>query len=177
MGSTSSTATRTRGRQPAVVALRPGEVLDNELFVVTVATFPVAVYRILERTGSVTRADEDTPRHRYAWPSANAFHAGAVPYHLDWVLAEGYGRFRDTAWWQALRAGVPRKQPEHRRHLRRVVGGLAQGSHPLILSAARSRTPLAAGSGPPRFDPAGDHGRADRVGRWSGSGCSDRVAA
>ncbi len=44
----------------------PVKVVDNELFVVTVATFPVAVYRILERADSVTRPDEDVPRHHYA---------------------------------------------------------------------------------------------------------------
>ena len=44
----------------------PHRVVDNELFAVTVATFPVAVYRILEIAGNITRADEDTRRHHYA---------------------------------------------------------------------------------------------------------------
>lgn len=44
----------------------PGRVLDNELFAVTVATFPVAVYRIFGLEASRTRADEDAQRHHYA---------------------------------------------------------------------------------------------------------------
>lgn len=44
----------------------PGRVVDNELFAVTVATFPVAVYRIFGLEASRTRADEDAQRHHYA---------------------------------------------------------------------------------------------------------------
>lgn len=44
----------------------PARVLDNELLAVTVATFPVAVYRITEHKDSMTRPDEDAPRHHYA---------------------------------------------------------------------------------------------------------------
>lgn len=41
-------------------------VVNNELFAVTVATFPVAVYRILKLQASETRPDEPTARHHYA---------------------------------------------------------------------------------------------------------------
>jgi hypothetical protein len=62
----------------------PAKVLDNELFVVTVATFPVAVYRILKRTDSVTRTDEDTPRHHYAGQLLARVHPGmSVTYRHD----------------------------------------------------------------------------------------------
>lgn len=62
----------------------PVKVVDNELFVVTVATFPVAVYRILERADSVTRADEDVPRHRYAGELlARVLPGMAVAYRQD----------------------------------------------------------------------------------------------
>lgn len=62
----------------------PAKVLDNELFVVTVASFPVAVYRILQRADSVTRADEDTPRHRYAGQLLARVHPGmSVTYPQD----------------------------------------------------------------------------------------------
>jgi hypothetical protein len=54
----------------------PHRVLDNELFAVTVATFPVAVYRILGIAGSITRADEDTPRHHYAGQLLARVHPG-----------------------------------------------------------------------------------------------------
>jgi hypothetical protein len=43
----------------------PARVLHNELFVVTVANFPVAVYRVEGHEESFTRADEDTPRQHY----------------------------------------------------------------------------------------------------------------
>jgi hypothetical protein len=43
----------------------PARVLHNELFVVTVANFPVAVYRVEARADSYTRPDEDTPRQHY----------------------------------------------------------------------------------------------------------------
>ncbi len=62
----------------------PVKVVDNELFVVTVATFPVAVYRILERADSVTRPDEDTPRHHYAGQLLARVRAGmTVDFHQD----------------------------------------------------------------------------------------------
>lgn len=54
----------------------PHRVVDNELFAVTVATFPVAVYRILSRVTSITRADEDTPRHHYAGQLLARVHPG-----------------------------------------------------------------------------------------------------
>jgi hypothetical protein len=44
----------------------PVRVLDNELFAVTVANFPVAVYRISGVEDSYTRSDEDSPRQHYA---------------------------------------------------------------------------------------------------------------
>lgn len=54
----------------------PAKVVDNELFVVTVATFPVAAYRILERADRVTRADEDVPRHHYSGQLLARVHPG-----------------------------------------------------------------------------------------------------
>jgi hypothetical protein len=59
-------------------------VVDNELFAVSVATFPVAVYRILGTAGSITRADEDTPRHHYAGQLLARVHPGMeVTYPQD----------------------------------------------------------------------------------------------
>ena len=43
----------------------PGRVLDNELLVVTVATFPVAVYRIVGKAKTIVRPDETTSRHAF----------------------------------------------------------------------------------------------------------------
>jgi hypothetical protein len=43
----------------------PARVLDNELFAVTVANFPVAVYRITGHKETYTRPDEDSPRQHY----------------------------------------------------------------------------------------------------------------
>ena len=40
----------------------PARVLDNELLVVT---YPVAVYRILDRADTIVRPDESTPRHGF----------------------------------------------------------------------------------------------------------------
>jgi len=64
-------------------------VVDNELLAVTLATFPVAVYRILSKERSYTRADEDSPRHRYAGELLARVHPGmtvvlrqATPGHL-----------------------------------------------------------------------------------------------
>jgi len=62
----------------------PSKVLDNELFVVTVATFPVALYRILGRADSITRNDEDTPRHHYDGQLLARVHPGmSVTYAQD----------------------------------------------------------------------------------------------
>lgn len=62
----------------------PHRVVDNELFAVTVATFPVAVYRILGTAGSITRADEDTPRHHYAGQLLARVHPGVeTTFHQD----------------------------------------------------------------------------------------------
>ncbi|WP_217615947.1 hypothetical protein [Cellulomonas sp. GbtcB1] len=44
----------------------PDKVVGNELFAVTVASFPVAVFRITEKVKTVTRDGEDRPRHLYA---------------------------------------------------------------------------------------------------------------
>lgn len=44
----------------------PARVLDNELLVVTVATFPVAVFRILDKTATIIRPDEATSRHAFS---------------------------------------------------------------------------------------------------------------
>jgi hypothetical protein len=44
----------------------PVRILDNELFAVTVSTIPVAVYQITGHAGTLTREDEDTPRHKYS---------------------------------------------------------------------------------------------------------------
>ncbi len=54
----------------------PQKVLDNELFVVTIATFPVAVYRILQRVDTVIRADEERPRHHYRGELLARVHPG-----------------------------------------------------------------------------------------------------
>jgi hypothetical protein len=43
----------------------PARVMDNVLFAVTLATFPVAVYRIVAHKEFYTRPDEDTPRQRF----------------------------------------------------------------------------------------------------------------
>lgn len=52
--------------------------VDNELFVVTVGTFPVAVYRVTGLQDSVTRADEDAERHHYAGTLLARVTAGMV---------------------------------------------------------------------------------------------------
>lgn len=44
----------------------PHRVVDNELLVVTVATFPVALFRILEHVDSIVRPDEPRPRHKFS---------------------------------------------------------------------------------------------------------------
>jgi hypothetical protein len=72
----------------------PARVLDNQLFVVTVATFPVAVYQITGYEASYTRPDEDQPRHHYAGtllarvtPGMVARLCEPMPGHL-WRLVE-----------------------------------------------------------------------------------------
>ena len=43
-----------------------GRVLDNQLFVVTLATYPVAVYLVSGLNDTQTRPDEEAPRQHYA---------------------------------------------------------------------------------------------------------------
>lgn len=43
----------------------PARVVENELFAVTVATFPVAVFRINGVLETIIRRGEDAPRHQY----------------------------------------------------------------------------------------------------------------
>lgn len=54
----------------------PDRILDNELFVVTLATFPVALYRITQRLDTITRAGEDRPRHQYEGQLLARVHPG-----------------------------------------------------------------------------------------------------
>jgi hypothetical protein len=54
----------------------PERVVDNELFVVTVGTFPVALYRITERLSTKVREDEDRPRHCYGGQLLARVHSG-----------------------------------------------------------------------------------------------------
>lgn len=67
----------------------PERVIDNELLAVTVATFPVAVYRILGKTDTTVRPDEITPRHAFAgqllgriYPGLSTTFSQATPGHL-----------------------------------------------------------------------------------------------
>jgi hypothetical protein len=57
----------------------PDRVLDNELFVVTVATFPVAVYRIVDRVASRVREGEVESHHHYAGQLLARVHADMAP--------------------------------------------------------------------------------------------------
>jgi hypothetical protein len=57
----------------------PSRVEDNELFVVTVATFPVAVYRITGQEKSFTPRDEDSPRQHYNGKLLARVGRGMVP--------------------------------------------------------------------------------------------------
>lgn len=54
----------------------PERVIDNELFAVTVGTFPVALYRVTERLETKIRDDEDRPRHRYGGQLLARVHPG-----------------------------------------------------------------------------------------------------
>lgn len=67
----------------------PERVIDNELFAVTVGTFPVALYRITGKLDTKVRNDEDRPRHRYAGQLLARVHPGMeitiardIPGHL-----------------------------------------------------------------------------------------------
>ncbi|WP_148046169.1 hypothetical protein [Nocardioides marmoriginsengisoli] len=53
----------------------PRRVVDNELFAVTVATFPVAVYRILGTAGSIASESRTSLEPSISWASA----AGSRP--------------------------------------------------------------------------------------------------
>jgi hypothetical protein len=57
----------------------PGRVLDNELFVVTVSTFPVAVYRIAGHVASKVRAGEIEAHHHYAGQLLARVYADLTP--------------------------------------------------------------------------------------------------
>lgn len=60
------------------------KVIDNELFAVTVATFPVALYRITELVDSVIWDGEETPRHHYAGQLLARVHPGmSLTYAAD----------------------------------------------------------------------------------------------
>jgi hypothetical protein len=54
----------------------PERVVDNELLAVTVATFPVAVYRILGKAKTIVRADETTSRHAFTGQLLGRVHPG-----------------------------------------------------------------------------------------------------
>lgn len=54
----------------------PERVVANELFAVTVATFPVAVYRILGKSATVIRPDETSSRHGFAGQLLARVHPG-----------------------------------------------------------------------------------------------------
>jgi hypothetical protein len=54
----------------------PVRVVDNELLVVTVATFPVAVYRIVGKAETIVRPDETTTRHRFEGHLLGRVHPG-----------------------------------------------------------------------------------------------------
>lgn len=54
----------------------PERVIDNELLAVTVATYPVAVYRILGRAETIVRPDEATPRHSFTGQLLARVHSG-----------------------------------------------------------------------------------------------------
>jgi hypothetical protein len=67
----------------------PGRVLDNELFVVTLSTFPVAVYRIAAHVASKVREGEVESHHHYAGqllarvhPQLTPVFSQAAPAHL-----------------------------------------------------------------------------------------------
>ncbi len=67
----------------------PERVVDNELLAVTVATFPVAVYRILGKADTIVRPDETTPRHAFTgqllgriYPGVSTTFSQKTPGHL-----------------------------------------------------------------------------------------------
>lgn len=67
----------------------PEKVLDNELFAVTVGSFPVALYWIKEHLDTITREDEEHPRHQYGGQLLARVHPGMkvrlaenIPGHL-----------------------------------------------------------------------------------------------
>ena len=73
----------------------PARVLDNQLFAVTVATFPGVVYDLGATTGSIQRPGEDFLRYRYsgralAWLSDGlvVHYAPGIPGHLRTRAAE-----------------------------------------------------------------------------------------
>lgn len=57
----------------------PERVIDNELLAVTVATFPVAVYRILGKVDTTVRPDETTPRHAFHGQLLGRIYPGLSP--------------------------------------------------------------------------------------------------
>lgn len=57
----------------------PARLLENVLFGVTVATFPVAVYRVTEHAESIIRPDEENPRHHFGGQLLARVSAGMVP--------------------------------------------------------------------------------------------------
>ena len=56
----------------------PERVVDNELFTVTVASFPVAVYRILGKSATIVRPDETSSRHGFAGQLLGRVHPSMV---------------------------------------------------------------------------------------------------
>lgn len=56
----------------------PERVVDNELFAVTIATFPVAIYRILGKSATIVRPDETSSRHGFAGQLLGRIHPGMV---------------------------------------------------------------------------------------------------
>lgn len=54
----------------------PERVVDNELFAVTLGTFPVALYRVTGRLATKLRDDEERPRHRYEGQLLARVHPG-----------------------------------------------------------------------------------------------------
>lgn len=67
----------------------PDRLLSNEIFTVSVSSFPVAVYRLLEVAASIVRPDESMPRHAFrgqllarAYPGMEVKIAQNTPGHL-----------------------------------------------------------------------------------------------
>lgn len=57
----------------------PERVIDNELLAVTIATFPVAVYRILDKSETIMRPDESTSRHSFTGQLLGRVHPNMAP--------------------------------------------------------------------------------------------------